>query len=99
MENEKVQVSPDEKIQVEKDGKIVECDVLFTFDCDETLRTYVGYTDNTYSEDGRKNIYVSSVDPFSSELKLEDITDPREVRMVSDVLEQIDREANSQEVA
>ena len=95
MENKKIEIIPDETIQVEKDGKVIDCTVLFTFDCDDTLKTYVGYTDNTIADNGRKNIYVSAVDPFSHELKLEDITDPRELSMVGDVLEQIDREANS----
>ena len=30
-----------EKIQIEKEGKIVDCDVLFTFDCDENLKSYI----------------------------------------------------------
>ena len=34
-------------ITIEKDGKEVECDVLFTFDSEDTLKTYIGYTDNT----------------------------------------------------
>jgi uncharacterized protein YrzB (UPF0473 family) len=93
MENEKIQVNPDEKIQVEKDGKIIECDVLFTFTSDDTLKTYVGYTDNSFTN-GRKNIFVSSIDTFAGDLRLHDITDPRELAMVSDVLESIDREAN-----
>ncbi len=95
MEKSKIQINPDEKMQVERDGKVIECDVLFSFVSDDTLKTYVGYTDHSFSPDGRKNVYVSSLDPFSDSLKLDDITDPREIDMVRNVLEQIDQEANS----
>lgn len=81
-----------EKIQIEKDGKVVDCDILFTFDSEDTMRSYVGYTDNSVGANGRKNIYVSSFDPLQSEVKLEDITDPRELDMINDVLRQIDED-------
>ena len=51
-----------EKIQVEKDGKMVECDVLFTFDSEDTMKSYIGYTDHSIASNGRKNIYVSSLE-------------------------------------
>lgn len=85
----------DDKIQIEKDGKTVDCDVLFTFDSEDTMRVYVGYTDHSIASNGRKNIYVSSYNPFAAIIKLEDVTDPRELEMVHDVLLQIDEEANS----
>lgn len=80
-----------EKIQMEKDGKIVDCDVLFAFDCTETNKSYVGYSDNSFTN-GRKNIYISSYNPLSEELKLEDITDKKELDMVNEVLMKLDQE-------
>ena len=53
-----------EKIKLEKNGKIVDCDILFTFDCEDTMKSYVGYTDHSIASNGRKNIYVSSFHPF-----------------------------------
>lgn len=88
-----------EKIVLEKDGKTYEYDVLFTFDSEDTMRSYVGYTDYSIGKNGRQNIYVSAINPFSTDGKLEDITDPRELAMINDVLQQIDEEANSQEVS
>lgn len=82
-----------EKIQMEKDGKIIDCDILFTFDCEDTMKSYVGYTDNTIASNGRKNMYVSSFNPFSKNLVLEDITDDRELQMISEVLQQFDEES------
>ena len=80
-----------EKIQMEKDGKIVDCDVLFAFDCIETNKSYVGYSDNSFTG-GRKNIYISSYNPSSEEFKLEDITDKKELDMVNEVLMKLDQE-------
>lgn len=79
-----------EKIQIEKDGQMVDCDVLFTFDSEDTLKSYVGYTDHSIGTNGRKNIYVSAFDPLKEKMELEDITDPMELDMIHDVLMQID---------
>lgn len=79
-----------EKITLEADGKEVEYDVLFTFDSEDTMKSYVGYTDHSIAANGRKNIYVSSYNPLSTEKVLEEVTDERELSMINDVLEQID---------
>ncbi len=81
-----------EKIQLEKDGKTIECDVLFTFDSEDTMKSYVGYTDHSIASNGRKNIYVSSFDPFKPKLVLEDVTDQKELQMIGEVLAQFDEE-------
>lgn len=81
-----------EKIQLEKDGKIVDCDILFTFDSKETLKSYIGYTDHSIASNGRKNIYVSSFNPLQAKLELNDITDEKELQMISEVLAQFDEE-------
>lgn len=78
-----------EKIKIEKNGKVVDCDILFTFDSEDTLKTYVGYTDHSVAANGRKNIYVSSYNPHQEPIVLEDITDERELKMVGEVLEGI----------
>lgn len=75
-----------EKIQIEKDGKMVDCDVLFTFDSEDTMKSYVGYTDHSMGSNGRKNIYVASYDPLKPTMELESITDQRELDMVHEVL-------------
>ncbi len=82
-----------EKLTIEKDGKLVTYDVLFTFDSEDTMKAYVGYTDHSIGTNGRKNIFVSSYDPLKPIMKLEDITDEAELQMVNDVLVQIDEES------
>lgn len=82
-----------EKIQIEKNGVTKEYDVLFTFDCEDTMKCYVGYTDNSVASNGRKNIFVSSFNPLKPKVGLEDITDERELQMIGEVLDKIDRDA------
>ena len=81
----------EEKITITKDGVDKEYTLLFTFDSEDTLKTYIGYTDNEMAPNGRKNIYVSAISPFTSD-SLEDITDPKELDMVRDFLEYVDKE-------
>lgn len=86
-------IDTNEKVVILKDGKEVECDILFTFDCEETKRSYIGYSDNSVAENGRKNIYVSSYDPNAENIVFENITDPNEMKMVQDVLVQLDEDS------
>lgn len=81
-----------EKITITVDGEEKECDVLFTFDCEATGKSYIGYTDHSISENGRKNIYVKSFDPVLGTAVLEDIATEEEQEMIQDVLVQIDKE-------
>lgn len=83
----------EEKIVIEKDGEAVNCDILFTFDSEDTNKSYVGYSDHSIGENGRKNIYVSSYDPVLGFGKLESITDEKELEMIHDVLLEIDRQS------
>ena len=84
-----------ETIQIEKNGEAVDCDVLFTFDSEDTMKCYIGYTDHSFGTNGRKNIYVSSYNPMKAKIELEDITDERELEMIRDVLNQIDDEEDA----
>lgn len=85
-----------EKITIEKNGKEVICDILFTFDCEETMSSYVGFTDHSIAKNGRKNIYVGKYNPLKGFEELEDITDEQELLMVEDVLKKIDKESRGE---
>ena len=41
------------------EGKEVECEVLFTFESEETHKNYLVYTDNTTDENGNIKVYAS----------------------------------------
>ena len=83
----------DEKIIISKDGKEVACDILFTFDSEDTGKSYIGYSDHSIAANGRKNIYVSAFDPILGYGSLEDITSEEELAMVRDVLAEIDKQS------
>ena len=48
---------------INSDGFEVECEVLFTFESEETGKNYIVYTDNTVDEDGNTKVYASIYDP------------------------------------
>ena len=81
-----------EKIQIVKNGRTVNCDILFTFDSEDTMKSYVGYTDHSIASNGRKNIFVSAFDPFKPTLELESISDKKELDMINEVLINFDKE-------
>lgn len=83
-----------EKIRLNKNNQEVICDVLFTFDCEDTLKSYVGYTDHSIGKNGHKNIYVSAYSPFKLKMELENIKDERELAMIQEALQQFDEEIN-----
>ncbi len=82
-----------EKMTIIKDNKEVECEILFKFDCQETGKKYLGYTDNSFGSNGRKNIYLSSYDPVAGTGSLEDITSANELEMMQEALVKIDEES------
>lgn len=73
-----------EKIVIEKEGKLVECNVLFTFEVRENNRVYVGYTDEEF--DGRKNLYISYFDPDKGHDTLNKVTTANEIELFKQVL-------------
>ena len=88
-----MEIMDEQKITLEINGEKKEFDVLFTFTSEDTGKGYIGYTDNSTTNDGRKNIYYSSYDPVFGPNKLEKVTDPSEVEMIKEVLHEIDRGA------
>ena len=49
-------------------GNEVVCDILFTFDWEDTGKSYIIYTDNTKDKDGNINVYASTYDAFPGRL-------------------------------
>ena len=47
---------------INEEGKEVVCNVLFTFDSDETKKSYIVYTDNTKDKQGNIQVYASIYD-------------------------------------
>ena len=75
---------------IKKGGKDVKCKIVFTFECPENVKKYIGNTDGSLKEDGRKIIYISSYDPVCGTGKLEDVTTKEEMQLVKQILSLID---------
>ena len=80
---------PGKLIITNSEGKQLECDVLFTFDSDETGKSYIAYTDNTKDENGNIRVYASIYDPSGEDLELKPLTDPKEWKVIESILSSI----------
>ena len=71
------------------EGKEVECELLFTFDSDETGKSYMAYTDNTTDEAGNVKVYASIYNPEEENPKLMPIETEKEWKLIETILEEI----------
>ena len=77
---------------VNDEGKEVECEVLFTFESDETKKNYIVYTDNTLDEEGNTKVYASIYNPDEDETKLLPIETDREWKIIETILDELQNE-------
>ena len=90
---------------INDNGEEVMCDVLFTFDSEETKKSYIVYTDNSKDEQGNVQVFASIYDPNVEDQKLEPITTEKEWKVIETILntlqeeikKKIDGTANSNE--
>ena len=82
-------------VQDEK-GKEVTCEILFTFDSEETKKSYMVYTDNTKDDEGNTKVYASIFNPKAKKTELMPIETDREWKIVETILESI-QESNKNE--
>ena len=87
MENNKFTV-------LDENGKEVTCEILFTFDSEETKKSYIVYTDNTTDDEGNVKVYASIFDPKAQNTELLPIETDREWKIVETILESIQEETN-----
>ena len=68
------------------EGKEIECDVLFTFDDDNTKKSYIVFTDNTLDENGNIKVYANTFDPTGASADLGEIKDEKEWQVIENLL-------------
>lgn len=73
-------------------GEEVVCDILFTFDSDETKKSYMVYTDHKLDENGNIMVYASIYDPKLETQKLEPITSDAEWKVIETILNTLQEE-------
>ena len=78
---------------INKEGQEVTCEVLFTFESDETKKNYIVYTDNTKDEEGNIKVYASIYTPEGENKELMPIETEREWRVIETILESIQEES------
>ncbi len=73
-------------------GEEIICDVLFTFDSEETKKSYIVYTDNSKDEQGNIQVFASIYDPNKADQKLEPITTDQEWKVIETILNTLQEE-------
>lgn len=78
----------------DEQGKDVECEVLFTFESEETNKSYMVYTDNTTDEEGNVKVYAAiyKENEEGSQI-LEPIETDKEWKIIETILEEIQEQA------
>ena len=79
---------------VNDEGKEVECEVLFTFDSDETKKSYIVYTDNTTDESGSTRVYASVFDPTGVNNTLQPIETEKEWLVIENILASVQEQVS-----
>lgn len=75
-------------IAVKDDGEEIECDILFTYQDENTGKYYIAYTDGAVDSDGFTKVYASIVsDPEQDSPELEPITTEEEWELIESILE------------
>ncbi len=74
---------------VNDQGEEVECEILFTFDSDETKKSYIVYTDNTLDEEGSTKVYASVYDPTGQDPTLLPIETEKEWLVIENILSSV----------
>lgn len=74
---------------VNDEGKEIECEILFTFDSDETKKSYIVYTDNTLDEEGSTKVYASVYDPTGQNPALMPIETEKEWLVIENILSSV----------
>jgi len=83
-------------VVINDEGKEIECEVLFTFESEETNKNYIVYTDNTKDEIGNIKVYASIYDPTKESTALEPIETEKEWNIIENILETLQEEAKEE---
>ena len=70
-------------------GEEIECDVLFTFDNNDTNKSYIVYTDNTKDELGNIKVYANTYNEDDDEGVLGNIETDEEWNIIEQIFSSI----------
>jgi uncharacterized protein YrzB (UPF0473 family) len=78
------------------EGKEVEYEVLFTFDSDETKKSYMVYTDDSKDENGNIRVFASSYIPGDETTELFPIETEKEWKIIDTILKELQEESKGE---
>ena len=82
---------------IDEKGQKIMCEVLFTFESDETKKNYIVYTDNSLDENGNVKVYASIYTPDQEPADLIPIETEREWKIIETIVESVQEEANKKQ--
>ena len=71
---------------INDNGEPIRCDILFTFESEETGKNYIVYTDNSYDEEGNIQVFASVYNPELEDQKLQPVETEKEWRTIDKIL-------------
>ncbi len=84
---------------IDKNGNTLVCTILFTFDSEETNKSYVVYTDNSKDASGNTQVYAgtySQEEMANENVQLGDIETDKEWKVIENILSVIQEEVKNQ---
>ena len=72
---------------LDENGQVVCCDVLFTFDSEDTKKSYIVYTDQTRDEEGNVEVCASIYAPEENGGRLYPIQTEEEWEVIEAILD------------
>lgn len=81
---------------IDEEGNEITYDILFTFDSEETKKSYVVFTDNNVDENGNVTTYASIYDPTGESKELQPITTDEEWDLIENLLSQIEEKVSQE---
>lgn len=79
-------------VLLDENGTEHKCDTLFTFESEETGKSYIVYTDNSFDEEGNIQVFASIYNPDSDERRLMPIETEKEWKIIEIIIEEIQAE-------
>ena len=79
-----------------EEGKEVEYEVLFTFDSDETKKSYMVYTDDSKDENGNTRVFASTYVQGEEETELFPIETDKEWKIIETILKELQEDAKGE---
>ncbi len=74
----------------DNNGDTIQYEILFTFDSDETKKSYIVFTDNNKDESGSIITYAAIYDKKGEKLELNNIETEHEWDLIESLLSQIE---------